>query len=247
MAQAPRVPPPPVKPPVGKVAGSMASTGSSSFKNVLRQIYQEITRNKTTTYMAIGYAVIMLFLVSGIVVMSVSSKKTPQPPNLTLPSYEQVLPTLTTTPKANPEGQLSATATPTPNPATDWDTFTNAGYGYAIKHPKEWKATEVGSTDPKVPSFVVLNPDNVASPASSLDITISTSTRPYSEVIALKSSTRSAVTVSGLTGIKTTERNSDGDESIHVVLSGKNYVYILITQKKYEGVFNQIYPTFTPI
>lgn len=245
MAQTPRVPPPPVKPPVGKVAGS---TGSSSFKNVLRQIHQEITRNKTTMYMAIGYAVIMLFLVSGIFVMSVNNKKAPPaPPNLTLPSYEQVLPTPTTTPKASLEGHLSATATPTPNSTTDWDTFTNAGYGYSIKHPKEWKATEVGSTDPKVPSFVVLNPDNVASPASSLDITISTSTRPYSEVIALKSSTRSAITVSGLTGIKTTERNSDGNESIHVVLSGTKYVYILVAKKKYEGVFNQIYPTFTPI
>jgi len=221
--------------------------GNLSFEKI-KALAKDVLKNNTGRFF-VGYAGVMLFLISGIVIMSVNDKKIqPKAQALNLPPLGQLSPVLSPTPTATPEASLlTPTASPTaiPDPTATWNTYTNTTYGYSIKYPPDWTATDLGQLEPKVPSFVTLNPNTEkASPSAALSITISSSTRTATEVAALKSKTRQSITVSGLTGIKTTERDSDGNESLHVVLYGKNYVYIFVGKKKYETIFNQIFPTF---
>lgn len=225
--------------------------GDFSFEKI-KMFAKELLKNNTGRFF-VGYAGVMLFLISGIVIMSVNDKKTQTKAQaVNLPPFEQLNQSLLSpTPTATPEASLlTPTASPTaiPDPTAGWKVYTNSIYGYSIKYPPDWTATDLGQLEPKVPSFVTLNPNTEkASPSAALSITISSSTRTATEVAALKSQTRQSITVSGLTGIKTTERDSNGNESLHVVLYGKNYVYILVGKKKYESTFNLIYPTFKPL
>ncbi|MBI4084546.1 MAG: hypothetical protein HY431_01430 [Candidatus Levybacteria bacterium] len=225
--------------------------GNLSFAKI-KVLAKDVLRNNTGRFF-VGYAGVMLFLISGIVIMSVNNKKIqPKAQALNLPPLTQPSPAvLTPTPTATPKASLltpTASPTATPDPTAGWNTYTNTTYGYSIKYPLDWTATDLGQLEPKVPSFVTLNPTSEkASPSAALSITISSSTRTATEVAALKSKTRQSITVNTLTGIKTTEKNSDGDESFHVVLYGTKYVYILVGKKKYESTFNLIYPTFKPL
>lgn len=220
--------------------------GDLSFAKI-KTLAKEVLKNKTGRFF-VGYAGVMLFLVSGIVIMSVTDNKTqPKAQAVNLPPLEQFDQSLLSpTPTATPEASLltpTASPTATPDPTAGWKTYTNSTYGYSIKYPPTWTATDLGQLEPKVPSFVTLNPSG-SSPSATLAITVSSSTRTYAENLALKSKTTTAVIISGVTASKTNEKDSDGNQSISIVIPGSTYTYILVAKKAYETNFNQIYPTF---
>lgn len=229
---------------------SLSSLWKGDFAfDKIKVLAKEILKNKTGRFF-IGYGVVMLFLVSGIVIMSVNGKKTqPKAQAVNLPPLEKLDPSLLSpTPTATPSVAVAlstptASPTATPDPTAGWKTYTNSTYGYSIKYPPTWTATDLGQLEPKVPSFVTLNPSG-SSPSATLAITVSSSTRTYAENLALKSKTTTAVIISGVTASKTNEKDSDGNQSIHIVIPGKIYSYILVAKKKYESTFNQVYPTF---
>lgn len=164
-----------------------------------------------------------------------------------------VLPTPTSaaSPSDTSTGAESLTPTLTPTPTPDltvgWLTYTNNVYGFSFKYPKDWKVTDLGVLEPKVPSYITINPTSVATPSSNLAITLSSSTRTYDEELTLHSATRTALTINTLTASKTQEQDSNRNIKYHVVIKGKKYVYIFVGKKAYESTFNLMYPTFTPL
>jgi hypothetical protein len=222
--------------------------GDLSFAKI-KTLAKEVLKNKTGRFF-VGYAGVMLFLVSGIVIMSVADNKTqPKAQAVHLPSLTDFSPAvLTPTPTATSTAAVTlstptASPTATPDTTAGWKTYPNSIYGYSIKYPPTWTATDLGQLEPKVPSFVTLNPSG-SSPSATLAITVSSSTRTYAENLALKSKTTTAVIISGVTASKTNEKDSDGNQSISIVIPGSTYTYILVAKKAYESNFNQIYPTF---
>ncbi|MDP3941084.1 MAG: hypothetical protein Q8Q49_02115 [bacterium] len=134
--------------------------------------------------------------------------------------------------------------TPTPDPTTSWFTYTNATYGYSFKYPADWKVTSLGSLEPQIPSYITVNPGNTATPSSALSITISASTRTFAQEVALRSSTKTALTVNGLQASLTQEKNSAGSTWTDVVITGTKYTYILIGKSSYYSIFTPFYSTF---
>lgn len=212
-----------------------------SGTDVLLEKLKLLFQNKTARFF-LAYGVIMLFLVSGIAIKSMTVTKAADPaPTPYITGRQAIIQPPTSTPAPT---RVPATPTPTLPPVIEWVTYTNIRYGYAIQHPPSWKATDLGELEPQVPNFVTIDPDNVASASVTLSVTVSSSTRTYDEVIALKSENRQPLTVGSLTGIRTNERNSDGVESIHAVIRGRLYVYVFVAQKKYERVFDRMIQTF---
>lgn len=211
-----------------------------SIKDQLQPIIEVIVRHKTASFL-VGWAIVTVGLVSGMVVMSANKNNPSATPNLPPLTYPTPSPESSASADLTPSSTISAT--PAFDPTASWKTYSNSKYGYSIKHPFDWAASDIGSSDPKIPSFITLNPVE-ATPAATLAITISTTTRTYTEVIGLKNKTRESITLSGAKGIKTTEKDSGGNETIHIVLPGKTFTYILVGKKKYEDFFTDIYPTF---
>jgi hypothetical protein len=167
------------------------------------------------------------------------------------PTLRPAMPTVTSEP--TPSGEPTPTntpaplqsPTPTPDYTAGWSKYSNYEYKFSFLYPPGWKVTDTGNLEPKVPSYLSINQSTAS--ASLHSITVSSSTRTYDEESVLHSSTRTSLIVNGLSGFKTEEKNSEGSMSIHVVLKGSTYTYILIGKKTYESTFNLLYPTFTPL
>lgn len=134
--------------------------------------------------------------------------------------------------------------TPTPDVTVSWLTFKNFAYGYSFKYPADWTVTDTGNLEPSVPSYLTINPSNTATPASALNITISASTRTFDQEVALRSSTKTALTINGLQASLTEERNSSGAMWTAVVVKGTSYTYILVGKSSYYSIFTPFYSTF---
>jgi len=135
---------------------------------------------------------------------------------------------------------LSST-TPTPDPQVkDWQTYTNATYGYRVKYPVDWTASDLGQLEPKVPSYIVFKTKTATT--SARYITISTSTRTYSEQLALAAS-GSAITVAGISGTKQSFQDSDGNTSTVVTLQRDNNLLVLRSKTPYLSTFNLMLTT----
>jgi hypothetical protein len=136
-----------------------------------------------------------------------------------------------TSPPTTPAPTLSSTA---------WKTYANANYGYSIKYPSDWTATNLGALEPLVPSYIVFNPKTASS--SARYITVAISTRSYSQQLALAAS-GSATTVGGIIGSRQAFQDSDGNTSTVVTLPRTNNLLVIRGKTTYLPIFNQMLTT----
>lgn len=196
----------------------------------------KIKAHKTAVIMAsVGFV-----LLSGMITYLVIS---PSRKTLVAPMEQERLitpPTITPTPQLSPTTP-QPTATPVPTiPSTAWKTYNNATYGYSIKYPPDWTARDLGALEPKIPSYVVFNSPTAT--ASARNITISISTRSYTDQLALGAS-GSATTVGGIAGTKQSFQDSDGNTSTVVTLPRTSNLLVLRMKTKYLTTFNQMLTT----
>jgi hypothetical protein len=144
-------------------------------------------------------------------------------------------------PKVSPTTRPVPSITPAPTiPSSAWKLYNNSTYGYSLRYPPDWKVTNIGVLEPKIPSYVVLN--NPTASASARNITISVSTRTYTEQLALGAS-GSATTVGGIAGTKQSFQDSDGNTSTVITLPRTTNLLVLRAKTAYLPIFNQILST----
>lgn len=150
-------------------------------------------------------------------------------------------PTVTPTP---PPPTATPTITPTPTPTIPpgnlWNTFYDQKNGYRIQYPPDWVAKDLSPLEPKIPTYINVQP--IAASASSRFITIGITTRTYEEQLALGASS-SAVTVAGIKGTKQFFQDSDGNTSTVVILPRKNDLIVLRAKTAYNTIFNLMLST----
>lgn len=143
-----------------------------------------------------------------------------------------------------PTGTALGTPTPTPDSTASWLTYKNTSYSYSFKYPPDWRVTNLGSLEPKIPSYLTINPSSVATPSTTLTMTIGASTRTFDEEVALRASKRTVLTINGITASLTEEKDSGGNIKYNVVLKGTKYTYILVGKNAYYSIFTPFYSTF---
>lgn len=143
-----------------------------------------------------------------------------------------------------PTGTVSGSPTPTPDVTVAWLTYKNYAYGYTFKYPSDWTVTDMGNLEPKIPSYLTINPSSVATPSTALNMTVGASTRTFEEEIALRSSMRTTLSVNGMQGSLTDQRDSNGNIKYNLVLKGTKYTYILVGKSIFFSIFTPFYSTF---
>lgn len=143
-----------------------------------------------------------------------------------------------------PTGRIIGSPTPTPDVTVSWLTYKNYAYSYTFKYPSDWTVTDMGNLEPKIPSYLTINPSSVATPSTALNITVGSSTRTYDEEVALRASTRTSLTINGMTASLTEEKDSGGNIKYNVVLKGAKYTYILVGKSAFFSIFTPFYSTF---
>lgn len=133
------------------------------------------------------------------------------------------------------------TPTPTPDPIASWSAYVSTTSAYSINYPPDWIAKATLQQDPKILEYVVFNPNSATT--SALSITISYSTRTYLEALALRDQNGDVITIATVSGIKTTEEDSDGNVSIHAVFPVKKNSIDLYSQQKYKDIFDKMLKT----
>jgi hypothetical protein len=165
---------------------------------------------------------------------------TPAPTNTPTPtptpSSEEVV-----TEEPTPEPTQMPTPTPTPDPTANWNSYTNVDYGYTIKYPLNWTAINLGTLEPKIPSYVVFNTNTASTSARS--ITLSVSTRGYQEQLAIGGMTGYPYTVAGIQGTWQDLRDSDGNMSVSITLPRTNNLLILHAKTTFAPTLYQMLPT----
>ena len=143
-----------------------------------------------------------------------------------------------------PTGTFIGSPTPTPDVTVSWLTYRNLAYKYSFKYPPDWTVTDTGNLEPLIPSYLTINPSSTATPSTALNITIGSSTRTFDEEVALRSSMRTSVTVNGLTGSLTEQKDSGNNIKYNLVLKGTSYTYIFVGKSQYYSIFAPFYSTF---
>jgi hypothetical protein len=234
-------PPQQPTPPVSVPQPEQPQQEETSLKHFLLSLKESFSHNKTVF---IIFIVAFLVLLSGTVYLFFSPATQTPPPLAQLPS-PTLLPTATLIPPPTATTTpLPATPTkppmptPTPDPTIGWKTYTNTQYGYTIKYPPDWQATDRGALEPLVPSYIVFNP-NTAS-ASARSITASISTRTLQQQIAIGGTTGVDVAVGGAAGTLQNLQDSDGSKSISIIFSRPNHLLIIHSKEAYNTTFGQM-------
>lgn len=144
--------------------------------------------------------------------------------------------TISATPTSTP------TITPTPDPYATWKTYTSTEAGYSIKYPPDWTATNSAQTDPKILAYVLFNPIPV--PKSGTAITISYTTRTLQEQLAISGGAQQQITVASVSATKTTEKDSNGNVTYHVIIPLKSNTYLNVIQQVYDDTSTKMLSTF---
>jgi hypothetical protein len=200
-----------------------------------QSIITKIKNNKT----AFVFASIGLFILLGIgtyilVAQSQKTPVTPSPQENTIPVTETV--SNTPTPTSSPTSSI----TPTSSPTANWKSYSNAQYGYSIKYPPDWTARNLGSLEPKIPSYIVFNPTTASQ--SARFITISVSTRSYSEQLTLGSA-GSGIIVATIVGTKQSFQDSDNNTATAITLPRTNNLLVLRAKTPSLAIFNLMLST----
>ncbi len=146
-------------------------------------------------------------------------------------------------PTDTPEASSAAVPTPTPSNITlNWLTYTNTTYGYSIKYPTDWTASDEGELEPLIPSYILFNPAS-ASPASRT-ITISYTTRTSDELTAIYGTDGSQMTVDNFSATEHQTTDSDGNKAISVILPLGINALIFYSIDQYQDTLMQMLGTF---
>lgn len=128
------------------------------------------------------------------------------------------------------------------NQASTLSAYLSKKYFYSLKYPSDWITEITTQDDPKILEYVVFNP-KTATEAGTLSITLSYGTRSYSEALALDPQIGEIISVSSISATKKNNKDSNGIESINVIIPTGLKTIILYAQKQYEDVLNQILST----
>lgn len=128
------------------------------------------------------------------------------------------------------------TPTPTPNVGTDWTTYPNSTFGYSIKYPPNWVVVNLGPVEPLIPNYVVFNPNTATSSARS--ITIAVSNRTYEDQLLINNANEQPITAGGVKGALQNLQDSDGNQSISVVLPLKKNLLVFSADTQYSTILN---------
>ena len=139
---------------------------------------------------------------------------------------------------------------PTPNPAVTvteseiatWSAFLSAKYSYSIKYLPNWTATISAQQDSKILEYVVFNPKE-ATTAGTLSITLSYGTRTYSEALVLDPQQGEIITIASTSATKKNKKDSNGNESVSVIIPTGARTIVMYAQKKYQQILDQILST----
>lgn len=197
-------------------------------------LLQQIKAHKTPIILASLGVLVLTGMITYLVV-------SPRQKTLVAPANQEPVSAVfpTRIPTDTPTPQPSATPVPT-TVSTAWKTYNNSVYNYSIKYPPAWTVRNLGALEPLIPSYVVFNPETASQSARS--ITISISTRSYTDQLALAAS-NSATTVGGITGTKQYFRDSDGNTSTVITLPRTNNLLVLRAKTAYLSIFNQMLTT----
>jgi len=162
-----------------------------------------------------------------------------------------ILPTSTPTPlptvapsSISPTPAATITPTPASDPTANWSTYINSSYGYSIKYPTDWVATNQGQLDPLTPSFIVFNPNVASSSAQSITLSYSTRTAAQLSAIYGAPSSGQSISIFNLTGTQYNLKNSDGVQSINVILPLTANNMIFYSMQQYQSTLQQMLGTF---
>ncbi len=216
---------------------SQTPPSASPFPPPSKSFLQKIKEHKIPAILA-GVAFIFLSGITGYFVVSPSQETRVAPATEDRSGAPPTIipPTIAITQTLLP----SATPVPTLATSTSWKTYNNATYGYSLKYPSDWTATNLGALEPLIPSYIVFNPPTASS--SARYITIAISTRTYTQQLALSAS-GSATTVGGIIGTRQYFQDSDGNTSTVVTLPRANNLLVLRAKTAYLTIFNQILTT----
>lgn len=136
--------------------------------------------------------------------------------------------------------------TPTPTPIIDstatWSAYLSTKYGYSIKYPTNWTAKNIAQSDPKILEYVVFNPKD-STISGELAITLSYGTRTYQEALALDPQKGEIITVASVSATKKTQKDSDGNITINIIIPSSLRTLIMYAKDKYKDIFNQMLST----
>lgn len=201
------------------------------------RVRQLISSNKTL--IIVLALLIILFAGSGVLLLASQQGRDTisQFPIFNLPDNSvTTIPTPTITPVSTiqPTPRLDVTAS--------WNTFLNSKYGYSIKFPIDWTVRKAGELEPKIPDYVIFNPEDATTSAST--ITISYSTRTYEEALSIDSQKGLPITVALVGGTQKVQKDSNGNIVINVILPKKPNSIIFYAKEKYSDIFIQMLSTF---
>ena len=220
----------------------------SPFKLELEDLWLQL-RTFLKNPLVIGLAVLFLISVSSSVYIlfnwnsPVSS--TVPPANFVLSTQKPTHTSPSPVPDFTPTPLASPTSTPTPQVINiPWLTYSNTVEKYSLKYPPDWSLSDTGSTDPLVTSFVIFYP---STQSASLDpITISTTTRTSVELATIYgSSSAQVLTIASQSANEYDSQNSDGVQSVSIVLPGNNFSFIFYALKQYRDLLLQMLNTFS--
>ena len=202
-----------------------------------------IKKNKISLIIA---ASVILLLLTGVGILVFGQKKSMDTTKGSIsPSPTEQTLAAPTVPVSQAQNQpiSSVSATPTITTST-WNTYKNTVYKYQLQYPGDWTLKNTASPDSKILEYLVLNPIILAS--NSASITVSYTTRTYTEALALSTQIGEIMKVASISSTKTTEKNSDGNISIRVVVPINNNAntFIFVAQDAYKDILTQILATF---
>ena len=147
-----------------------------------------------------------------------------------------------TSPNTSPTDTSTPTLTPTPTGTVEtWKTYANSTYGYTIQYPTDWTYKDLGSLEPKVPSYVVFNMTTASGSARSISVGVST--RTYTDQLAIEGTGGTLVTFGGITGSKQNFKDSNGSQSISIILPRTNDLLMLRSKSPFITIFNSMIST----
>jgi len=152
---------------------------------------------------------------------------------------DALLPVTTNAPLVSP----TDSPTPTPvDPTTSWRTYTNTTYGYSIKYPPDWVASDSGQLEPLIPSYILFNP--IGSSAASRSITISYTTRTSAQLGAIYGIAGKQMTVDNFSATEYNETDSDGNQTTTVIFPVGINALLFFSQNQYEATLMNMLGTF---
>ncbi|MCL4418964.1 hypothetical protein M1146_02555 [Patescibacteria group bacterium] len=142
--------------------------------------------------------------------------------------------------------QASSSPTPVPqlgvDPTASWSTYLSTQYNFSIKYPNNWAAKNISQQDPKILEYVVFNP-NTSSMSTELGITLSYTIRTYQDALSLDPQQGISIIVGSTSATQKTQRDSNGNVSINIIIPYSTNTIILYAQDKYKDIFNLMLST----